>query len=320
MRRGTWTSNPLLTAPDRPEVVRVADLEQIGVPRRTISRRCVTGGPWRTLLPGIVLLSNGDPTDEHRVRAAMLHGRRDAVLTGTYALRRHGLERLPDHENVHVLIPASRDIADSGFVHVERTTRLPRPHLRGDLPVAPVHRAVIDAARRFSNEEEVQAMMAEAVQRRFCTPEMLADELDQGRTAGTAMPRRALVPLLSGARSVAEADAWRLWRRSGLPQGRWNVPIYDARGTYIATPDFWCDDIALAWEIDSYLHHAGLDGHRATVARNARYVAAGIVVLQTLPSRLRTEPGKVAEELRAAFRTAQARPRPNILLKHGASR
>lgn len=294
-------------------MVRAAELEAIGVPRRTISRRCVPGGPWQSLLPGIVLLGNGEPAEEHRGRAALLHGREGAVLTGAYALRRHGLERLPEEENVHVLIPASRDIADAGFVHVERTVRMPRPHPKGDLLVAPVARAVVDTARRLTDEGEVQAMMAEAVQRRFCTPEMLADELDQGRTAGTAMPRRALTPLLAGARSVAEADAWHLWRRSGLPPCRWNVPIYDVHGGYIATPDCWCDDIALAWEIDSYRYHASLEGHRATLARNARYAAAGIIVLQTLPSRLRAEPDEVTAELRAAFRAAQARPRPRVL-------
>lgn len=155
-------------------------------------------------------------------------------------------------------------------------------------------------------------MMAEAVQRRFSTTDMLTHELDQAGRAGTALLRKALEPLLAGARSVAEADAWRLWQRSGLPPGHWNVPIFDANGNYIATPDFWCDEIAFAWEIDSYRHHANLEDHRATVARNARYVAAGIVVLQTLPSRLRTEPDEVERELQAAFRTAQARPRPDI--------
>ncbi len=155
-------------------------------------------------------------------------------------------------------------------------------------------------------------MMAEAVQRRFCTTAMLTHELDQAGRTGTALPRRALAPLLDGARSVAEADAYRLWQRSGLPPGQWNVAIYDANGNYIATSDFWCDAVAFAWEIDSYRHHTSLEDHRATVARNARYAAAGIVVLQTLPSRLRTEPDRVLAELRAAFRAARARQRPDV--------
>ncbi|ANN20882.1 hypothetical protein SD37_38385 [Amycolatopsis orientalis] len=308
----------MLTAPDRPEVVRANDLEQIGVPRRTISRRCAAGGPWQLLLPGIVLLSTGAPTDEHRVRAALLHSRQDAMLTGTWALHRHGLERVPRQEKIHVLIPANRGVANAGFAHVERTHRLPRPHLRGGLPVAPVPRAVIDAARRLTNEDEIQAMMAEAVQRRFCTTDMLTRELDQAGRTGTALLRKALTPLVAGARSVAEADAYRLWQRSGLPPGQWNVSIFDAKGNYIATSDFWCDEVAFAWEIDSYRHHTSLEDHRATVARNARYAAAGIVVLQTLPSRLRTEPDQVLAELHAAFQAAQGRPQPEILLKRAA--
>ncbi|OOC05212.1 hypothetical protein B0293_19485 [Amycolatopsis azurea DSM 43854] len=295
-----------------PLVVRAAALRAAGVPGRTISRRCGPGGPWQRLLPGIVLLHSGEPTGEQQLQAALLHGRETAVLTGLWALRRHGLERLPPPRDVHVLVSADRRVTSTGFAHVERTRHLPRPHFRNDLPVAPVPRAVIDAARRLTDPDEIQAMMAESVQRRFCTTEMLTRELDQAGRPGTALPRQALVPLICGARSVAEADAWRLWRRSGLPPGHWNVPIFDANGTYIATPDFWCDEIAFAWEIDSYRHHANLEDHRDTVARNARYVAAGIVVLQTLPSRLRTEPDQVLRELHAAFRTAQARPRPTV--------
>ncbi|WP_229907961.1 hypothetical protein [Amycolatopsis oliviviridis] len=309
MRRGTWPNDPLLNGA---AVVRGADLKAIGVPGRTISRRCAPGGPWQRLLPGIVLLHTGQANEEQLLQAALLHGRAGTVLTGIRALQLHGLKNHPAPGDVHILIPEERRIISVGFVHVERTKRLPRPHLRDGLPVAPVPRAVIDAARRLTNPDEIQALMAESVQRRFCTTDMLARELDQAGRTGTALPRKALAPLLAGARSVAEADAWHLWRRSGLPPGHWNVPIFDANGNHIATPDFWCDEIAFAWEIDSYRHHANLDDHRATVARNARYVAAGIVVLQTLPSRLRTEPDQVLSELHAAFRTAQARPRPNV--------
>ncbi|MFC9251700.1 hypothetical protein [Amycolatopsis thailandensis] len=310
MRRGTWTNSPLLTR--GPLVLRTAELEAAGVPDRTIRRRCAPGGPWQRLLPGVVLLHSGAPTDDQLLQGALLYGREDTSVTGLWALRRHGMERVPPPQDVHILIPHDRRVTSMGFVHVERTRRLPRPHFRGELPVAPVPRAVIDAARRLTDGDEIQAMMAESVQRRFCTTEMLARELDEAGRTGTAIPRKALVPLLAGARSVAEADAWRLWRRSGLPPGHWNVPIFDANGNYVATADFWCDEVAFAWEIDSYRHHANLEDHRVTVARNARYVAAGIVVLQTLPSRLRTEPDQVLRELHAAFRTAQARPRPNV--------
>jgi hypothetical protein len=104
-------------------------------------------------------------------------------------------------------------------------------------------------------------------------------------------------------------DAWRLWDRSGLPACRRNVKLFDADGRYIATPDVWCDDIAFAWEIDSRDCHDDGDYFADT---HARYVAAGVTVLQTLPARLRTEPEKVFAEVRAAYDPAGLRSRPDI--------
>ncbi|WP_245757366.1 hypothetical protein [Amycolatopsis xylanica] len=262
------------------------------------------------LLRGILLLSNGEPTDEHLVQAAILHGREEAMLTGIWALRRYGLENLPAPKDVHILLPPDRKISSARFVHVETTTRLPSPRTRQGIPCAPVHRAVLDAVRRLKGDDTILAIMAEAVQRGRCTVDMLARELDQGCSRGAAKPRRALIPLLGGARSVAEADAWRLWQRAGLPPCHWNVKIVDGQGHHIATPDAWADEVALAWEIDSRKHHGQGDDYLETLARNTRYTQAGIVLLQTAPARLRTEPDKVRAELRAAYRTAQARPRP----------
>lgn len=266
------------------------------------------------VLPGVVLLQNGEPTDEQRIHAALLHSGSGSILTGVHALKRYGLRNVPDTGEVHVLVPAERSVTNSGFVHIDRSRRLPAPRPRSGVPTAPVPRAVIDAARRTPDKDTVTAMMTESVQRGFCLPRALADEIDERRRIGTDPLRNALLPILGGARSVAEADAWHLWQRSGLPDCRWNVKIFDTNGTYIAQPDGWCDELGFAWEIDSLGHHASNDGFRDTLARNARYAAAGIVVLQTLPSRLRSEPGRVAAELRAALDSARLRPRPDVRL------
>ncbi|GLZ34747.1 hypothetical protein Lesp02_69340 [Lentzea sp. NBRC 105346] len=123
------------------------------------------------------------------------------------------------------------------------------------------------------------------------------------------MPRRILSEITE-LRSVAEKDAAELAKRSKLPMAMWNKPIYDPNDQYLGRPDAWWDDVALAWEIDSKAFHYRSDDYARTVARNTRYVAAGIVLLQTLPARLRTEPDKVMDELRAAYVAAAARPRP----------
>ncbi|MFE5567141.1 MULTISPECIES: hypothetical protein [Amycolatopsis] len=127
------------------------------------------------------------------------------------------------------------------------------------------------------------------------------------------MPRLVLSELASGQESVAEMDARRVWERSGLPEPVWNKKLYDGEGRFVAKPDAWFDDVGLAWEVDSLSFHLQVvDGFDRTLARNGRYAVAGVLVLQTLPSRLRTEPDKVVAELRAAHAAAAARVRPNV--------
>ncbi len=115
------------------------------------------------------------------------------------------------------------------------------------------------------------------------------------------MPREVLRDVLKGARSVAEIDAMNVWRLSGLPEPLWNHELRDENGEYIATPDGYFKEVRLAWEIDSYDFHFTKEDYARTLDRNARYAAAGIAVLQTLPSRLRSEPEVVAEELRVSY-------------------
>ena len=282
------------------------------MPRSSVYRRCLPGGPWRRLLPGIILLHPTEPSDEQRLRAALLRGGEPAIVTGLWALRRHGLRQVPEPDDVHILVPDEREITSGGFVVVERTTRLPDPIIRGGVPLAPAHRAVLDASRRIRNFDIVQAMLAEAVQRRRCTPEQLDRELRLGSQRGSAIARRALRAILQGAESVAEADAWELWKLAGLPPAEWNVRIFDAHGNFVAKPDAWCDEVAFAWEIDSRKWHSEWDDYSNTLDRNARYAAAGIAVLQTLPIRLRAHPDRVIAELRAAYAAAQRRPRPPV--------
>jgi hypothetical protein len=287
-------------------------LEKMGMDRRTIYRRCLPGGPWRRLLPGVILLNPTDPTDEQRVQAALLRGGAGAMVTGLWAARRNGLRGIPEPGDVHILVPGEREVSSAGFVLVERTIRLPDPVVRQGVPLAPVFRAVLDATRRLRDFDVIQTMLAEAIQRNRCTPEELQDELRDGSQRGSALPRRALAALLEGAESVAEGDAWRLWKRAGLPECERNVHLYDADGAYVAKPDVWCDDVGFAWEIDSREVHSEWDDFANTLARNARYVAAGVVVLQTLPARLRTDANAVIKELRAAYLTARRRPRPAV--------
>ncbi|WP_326938084.1 hypothetical protein [Amycolatopsis cynarae] len=302
-----------MLAHSRAGVIKSATLRSLGLENKTIWRRCQPGGPWQRLLPGIVLLSNGVASEQQRVTASLLLAGPRAVVTGSQACLDHGLRRseLPDPEHVHVLVPHEQKTASTGFLTIERTVRLPDPSWRNGSPIAPLIRAVTDAARRLRNVEPVERLLIEAIQGGRCSPAALREEFDLGTTRGTALPRRVLSEV-AYLRSPAEAAAKALSRRLTIQPSRWNVNVYDAGGHYVGCPDAWWDDVALAWEIDSVQFHYSRDGYARTLRRNTRYAAAGIVVVQTLPARLKTDPAGVIAELRAGYAAAAARPRPAV--------
>jgi hypothetical protein len=299
--------------------IKVATLEQLGVSQQTAYRRCVPDGPWQRLLPGTVLLTDATPTRRQLVEAALLYAGPEAMVTGLEACRLYGLKAVPDETDVHLLVPHERQVRSSDYVTIERTIRLPRPVTRDEVPLAPLVRAVLDACRRLRQFDPSRALITEAVQRGRISPGDLEYELSLGSQRGTSVPREVLRDVLQGARSVAEIDGLRVWKRTGLPSPLWNFDLFDKEGQFIARPDAWCDQVGLAWEIDSYEYHFGRSDYARTLERNTRYAAAGIVLVQTLPNRLRTEPDAVAAELVAAYQAAAKRPRPDLEARRSAS-
>lgn len=242
-----------------------------------------------------------------------MHANGLGVLTGFEAARRYGLQNVPLDQSVHVLIPEDHRVNSAKFAIVERTIHMPARRIIDDIPVAAPARAVLDGVRRIRLLDPVRALLIETVESGHCTVPDLTAELNSGSKRGTALPRAVLKEINTNVKSVPEALAISLWKRAGLPAAERNVKIFDAHGNYIGMPDNWCDEVAFAWEIDSYDFHFRKSDFAKTLARNNRYAAAGIIVVQTLPSRLRDEPAAVIAELRAAFEAASDRPRPNVV-------
>ncbi|WP_410655256.1 hypothetical protein [Amycolatopsis sp. lyj-112] len=271
-------------------------------------------------MPGIVLLSKERPTARHRVEAALMHTAGRGVVTGFEAARRYGLRQVDPHGTVHILIPEPGHIRSAKFTIVERTIDMPERRVLEGVPLAVPARAVLDGVRRIREVEPVRALLIESVETGLCSVGELSAELESGSRRGTALPRAVIRELEADVKSVPEAAAIEIWNRAGLPPAERNVKIYDAHGNYVGKPDSWCDELAMAWEVDSYAHHFGRDAFRRTLHRNNRYAAAGICVVQTLPSRIRDEPDKVIAELRAAAEAAAQRPRPNVSMGGSSER
>jgi hypothetical protein len=301
-------------------VATAKQLVALGIPERTVYQRCLDGGPWQRILPGVVLLFTGHPTHDQLVKAALLLCGPDAVVTGLEACRRHGLRRgplrrPPDDDippEVHVLVPAQRQVRSVGYLHVERTLRLPPAVLRRGVPLAPVARACTDSARRLTSAADITELLSDPVQRGLCTVAALSRELDTGSRRGTAVPRAVLADLAEGVRSAAERTAKRLWAGTGLPEPWWNAHVHDAKGRLLGIVDCWIDEVAMVWEIESSEWHLSPADHDRTVERAARLVAAGAVYTASKPKRVLQDRAGVAATLRNTYAHAARRPRPPL--------
>jgi hypothetical protein len=301
-------------------VATAKQLVAAGVPERTVYHRCLDGGPWQNPLPGIILLFTGRPTRRQAVLAAVLLGGPGAMVTGAEACRRFGLRRGPARlrderdviDQVHLLVPDTRQLRSVGYVHVQRTKSPPHPVLRSGVPLAPLPRACIDAARMLRTEGEIAELLSDAVQSRRCSVDELSRELEAASRCHTAMPRRVLRSIAEGVRSAAELAAERMWPRTGLPSPMWNVDIYTEQGVFLGRADCWLDDVAMIWEIESTEWHLSPEDHDRTVERAARFTAAGAVYIATKPKKITTDPAGVARLLQATYAQASARPRPRL--------
>ncbi|RJQ67286.1 hypothetical protein D5S17_33815 [Pseudonocardiaceae bacterium YIM PH 21723] len=288
---------------------------ELGLSSETIYARCDQGGPWKRLQPGVILLSNSEPTREQRLAAALRYAGDGAVITGLDALCLQGLRQISLSGPPHLLVPASRQIRAIEATLVERTVRLPQPFIRLGFPTAPPHRAALDACRRFSTVDEVRGLLTRVIQAGKTTIADLSTELERGSNRRTRLARRVLNEIEDGIRSPAEAWARDLVLRSDLPAPSWNVPVHSPGGELLGVVDAWWDDVALAWEIDSVEFHFAERDYVHTVDRGSRLVAAGIFVVHTVPSTIRKEPRAVLARLTQAYHHAANRPRPPVVTR-----
>jgi len=279
-----------------------------GVTPGGIQHRTRRDGPWQRLLPGVYLTTSGVATSRQLEVGALLYAGPGSLLTGMAALRAYriqGRDSRPEPCVVDVLVPHRRQCASHSYVVVHRTRRMPTSYgCDGALRLAPEARAVADAARSLRDLAEVRAVVAGAVQQRRCRIEDLAVELREGPIRGSAQLRKVLQEVIEGIRSPAEADLRSLIINSGLPRPLFNPDLY-LGGQFLARPDAWWPDAAVAVEVDSRRWHLGPAEFEATMRRHARMGAAGIVVLHFSPHQLRAEPERVLRDIAGALRAGR---------------
>ena len=151
-------------------------------------------------------------------------------------------------------------------------------------------------------------MVCEAVQRKACTVDELAGELDAGPSAGSALLWKALAEVADGVRSVAEADFRVLIVRSDLPRPVFNARLVDVDGTLIAITDAWWQEAGVAAEVDSRAYHLAAADQDRTTERHDKLTAHGILVLHFSPRRIKDDPAGVLREIRQTIEKGLQRP------------
>jgi predicted transcriptional regulator of viral defense system len=221
-------------------LITAAQLDEIGIPRSTLSRRIRTGGMWRRVLPGVYSVVDGPLGLDQRDRAALLFAGSGAVLTGASGLRLRQIQYLPADAAtapVHVAIPIARHRKSAGFVTVERTTRPPAPTFINDVPVASLARCLVDAGRRVTDRRTTRAFILEAIQRGMVTAEAVDDELRHAQRRGTALLRDTVAEARAGVRSAPEAELRQHMLSQGMPRTLWNPTLRLPGGEFVAQPD-----------------------------------------------------------------------------------
>jgi hypothetical protein len=290
-------------------VVSRGQLLALGMSDRAMQYRVRHGGPWQTLLPGVYLAASGYSSMSQKELAAMLYAGPGSIVTGPMALLHHSIRTAAAVEVIDMLVPASRQRLNTGFVRLHRTARMPAKTVTiGAVRLAPVPRAVADTVRELTEVRDIRAIVADAIQLGRCTVGQLSAEFSQGPIRRSAVLRSVLAEVADGVRSTAEGDLHDVIRTARLPLPLFNPSLYDG-DLFLGKPDGWWPDAGVAGEVDSRAWHLSPDDWDRTRRRHDLMAAAGIIVLHFSPRELRREPAKVAEMIRGALNRGRTRPR-----------
>ncbi|MEG3631610.1 hypothetical protein [Streptomyces poriticola] len=318
-------------------VLTTAQLRSHGVTAAETTEQCRPGGPWRQLLPGVVLLHPGPPTSEERLHAVLLYAARDrggagvpaqpgteaparpaypeVVITGLAALTLHGFASappLPSLDTLDVLVPRLRRLRSTGCARIVRTAALPTPEEITGVPVAPVARALADAVADLTDAGAVRRLLTEAVRGGHCEPAAVVRELNRARLLGRPHVVDAVDSLLAEGRAIAEHRLYRMVREHGLPDPVWNIDLRLPGGPHLGGLDAYWPDQAVAVELDTRAHRQAEpqeeDALWSEYTRKREHLERlGITVVYVTPKKLRESLEQQAAVVRTALMAAADR-------------
>ena len=267
-----------------------------------VSRR-VRSGIWQRPLPGVVATFSGTPTRRQLLVAGWLYAGPDSAIDGTdacdwYGVRTDGFQL----DRVHVVAPSTSTVRSTGFLVVRRAISEIRIGSRGAVPYVDAPTAFIVAARGARTTRSAVSTLSRGLQLGLITTSELRDARERIGDKWCRPVDGALVAVGVGLRSPAEVDYHDLVGTSlVLPQPRWNqwLDLGD-HGPWVCV-DGLLDDAGMALEVIGKKYHAWGEQYEKTQARKERLQAAGLLVAEATPTRIRTRSAALLASLERTY-------------------
>lgn len=238
------------------------------------------------------------------------------VVSGLVVLRELGLRWLPASKDVLALVAADLRTPGNGRVVLRRTEGLDslQTWRRGGVELAPVDRAVVDAAREVESLRDVRGIVLGAVADRWADVDDLERVLGTTQRNGSALARRAIEDARRGAVSPPEAELVDELVGCGFPFYVNPELVLDGRS--LGSPDVYLVGLGLGGEVDSQERHGADDDVENTYDRHERISAGGIELVHLSVGRIRRSVSEAAGHLlhQARTRALLAHPEPPGLM------
>lgn len=269
---------------------------------------------WLRLASGLWVVSQ-EPSDD-QLLVALERYAPAAVASGALACRRHDLPYPPLDPGCSALAPHGATLLGGPLITVHQTRHMPVGQVVQAHRIAPVARAVADAARWTTSLQEARAVVLGALQRRRTTAPALEAEQSAGALRNSARLSRALDDWYRGAFSAPEAEAAdALLALGGSTPAFLLNPELRLNGVLIGVPDGWIPSAGLGWEMDSVQNHGSASDLDATLSRHERFSDAGFSLRHITPARFRTDRDGWATDLAARAQRQQGwAPPPGLVV------
>jgi hypothetical protein len=201
----------------------------------------IRNGAWQSPCRSVVVAHNGLLTRRQQLWVAVLHGGPGAVCGGPTAAALLGL-RGPESPDVHVVIPAQRQVVPIDGVHIHRATVLPSAHVLDQAlpPLTTMARAVADAAAWAPSDADAREFVVAAVRQGKVLPSEVADVLKVlPRSKRRSLVLETVDLAVNGAAALADDLLVKTCRRDGLPVPDRQVRRADATGRPRYLDAYW---------------------------------------------------------------------------------